>query len=173
MNYEPISILAESSALNMVGSVIIWLFIGIAAVIFFLVAKSKDPNESKKYNIESSSSLLTSEEIANNQFEPTKYREGYDSDEVDQFIDQVTQEMTRMEKENESLELKVSNPDSPSPSLSNPIVTPEGVVNQRFKPTKFRTGYDQDDVDDYLDRIVVALRSLTEENKRLRAQIEV
>jgi DivIVA domain-containing protein len=31
-------------------------------------------------------------------------------------------------------------------------LTPEDVVNKRFQPTKFREGYDQDEVDDFLDR---------------------
>ena len=39
-------------------------------------------------------------------------------------------------------------------------LTPEDVVNKRFNPTKFREGYDQDEVDDFLDEVVVALRAL-------------
>ena len=39
-------------------------------------------------------------------------------------------------------------------------LTPEDVVNKRFQPTKFREGYDQDEVDDFLDEIVVELRRL-------------
>ena len=34
-------------------------------------------------------------------------------------------------------------------------LTPEDVVNKRFQPTKFREGYDQDEVDDFLDEVVV------------------
>ena len=40
-------------------------------------------------------------------------------------------------------------------------LTPEDVVNKRFQPTKFREGYDQDEVDDFLDEVVVELRRLT------------
>ena len=39
-------------------------------------------------------------------------------------------------------------------------LTPEDVVNKRFQPTKFREGYDQDEVDDFLDEVVVELRRL-------------
>lgn len=46
-------------------------------------------------------------------------------------------------------------------------LTPEDVVNKRFQPTKFREGYDQDEVDDFLDEIVVELRRLTQENEEL------
>ncbi|MDK1360935.1 DivIVA domain-containing protein [Arthrobacter sp. zg-Y1219] len=50
-------------------------------------------------------------------------------------------------------------------------LTPEDVVNKRFQPTKFREGYDQDEVDDFLDEIVVELRRLTAENEDLRRQL--
>ena len=51
-------------------------------------------------------------------------------------------------------------------------LTPEDVVNKRFAQTKFREGYDQDEVDDFLDEVVVELRRLTAENEELRAQLE-
>lgn len=51
-------------------------------------------------------------------------------------------------------------------------LTPEDVVNKRFQPTKFREGYDQDEVDDFLDEIVVELRRLTQENEELRAKAD-
>ncbi|MFA9276532.1 MAG: DivIVA domain-containing protein, partial [Rhodoluna sp.] len=44
---------------------------------------------------------------------------------------------------------------------------PEDVVNKRFQQTKFREGYDQDEVDDFLDEIVVELRRLGAENDEL------
>jgi len=50
-------------------------------------------------------------------------------------------------------------------------LTPEDVVNKRFQPTKFREGYDQDAVDDFLDEIVVELRRLNQENEDLRQRL--
>lgn len=50
-------------------------------------------------------------------------------------------------------------------------LTPEDVVNKRFQPTKFREGYDQDEVDDFLDEIVVELRRLNQENDDLRRKL--
>ena len=47
-------------------------------------------------------------------------------------------------------------------------LTPEDVVNKRFQQTKFREGYDQDEVDDFLDEIVVELRRLLSENEEIR-----
>ena len=50
-------------------------------------------------------------------------------------------------------------------------LTPEDVVNKRFQPTKFREGYDQDEVDDFLDEIVVELRRLNQGNDELRRKV--
>lgn len=50
-------------------------------------------------------------------------------------------------------------------------LTPEDVVNKRFQPTKFREGYDQDEVDDFLDEIVLAMRRVTQENEDLRQRL--
>lgn len=50
-------------------------------------------------------------------------------------------------------------------------LTPEDVVNKRFQPTKFREGYDQDEVDDFLDEIVIEMRRLTQENDDLRQRL--
>lgn len=50
-------------------------------------------------------------------------------------------------------------------------LTPEDVVNKRFESTKFREGYDQDDVDDFLDEVVVELRRLNQENEELRQRL--
>lgn len=50
-------------------------------------------------------------------------------------------------------------------------LTAEDVVNKRFSATKFREGYDQDEVDDFLDEVVVELRRLGQENDELRQQL--
>ncbi len=50
-------------------------------------------------------------------------------------------------------------------------LTPEDVVNKRFQQTKFREGYDQDEVDDFLDEVVVELRRLNQENDELKQRL--
>jgi DivIVA domain-containing protein len=50
-------------------------------------------------------------------------------------------------------------------------LTPEDIVNKRFQSTKFREGYDQDEVDDFLDEVVVEMRRLTSENNELSKKI--
>jgi len=47
-------------------------------------------------------------------------------------------------------------------------LTPEDVVQKRFQQTKFREGYDQDEVDDFLDEVVVELRRLIQEKDEVQ-----
>jgi DivIVA domain-containing protein len=47
-------------------------------------------------------------------------------------------------------------------------LTPEDILAKRFQVTKFREGYDQDEVDDYLDEVVVELRRILGDNEELR-----
>lgn len=51
-------------------------------------------------------------------------------------------------------------------------LTPDDVVNQKFTITKFRDGYDLDQVDDFLDSIVEELRQHEKEKQELRDQVE-
>jgi DivIVA domain-containing protein len=50
-------------------------------------------------------------------------------------------------------------------------VTPEDIVNKRFQSTKFREGYDQDEVDDFLDEVVVEMRRVVAENDELAQKL--
>ena len=52
------------------------------------------------------------------------------------------------------------------------LLTADDVLNKKFQPTKFREGYDQDEVDDFLDEVVNTLRALDAENAELKAQLE-
>lgn len=51
-------------------------------------------------------------------------------------------------------------------------LTPEDVLNQRFTITKFRDGYDLEQVDDFLDDIVEELRRHEQEKSELQKQVE-
>jgi DivIVA domain-containing protein len=50
-------------------------------------------------------------------------------------------------------------------------LTPDDVVKKTFQPTKFREGYDQDEVDDFLDEVVGELRRLIAVSDDLREQL--
>lgn len=51
-------------------------------------------------------------------------------------------------------------------------LNPDDVVNKRFTITKFRDGYDLDQVDDFLDTIVEELRLHEQEKAVLQAEID-
>ncbi len=51
------------------------------------------------------------------------------------------------------------------------LLTADDVLNKKFQPTKFREGYDQDEVDDFLDEVVNTLRVGTGENEELKAKL--
>ena len=48
-------------------------------------------------------------------------------------------------------------------------MSPEDILSKRFLTTKFREGYDQDEVDDFLDEVVVEFRRVLSENQDLKA----
>lgn len=51
-------------------------------------------------------------------------------------------------------------------------LTPEDVLNQKFTITKFRDGYDLDQVDEFLDSIVEEIREREQQTAELRVQLE-
>ncbi|HST81623.1 MAG TPA: DivIVA domain-containing protein [Kineosporiaceae bacterium] len=83
---------------------------------------------------------LHADDVRNARFTITKWREGYNQDDVDDFLDRVESQ------------LRTGTQGSVEP------LTAEAVIAQRFGAAKFRPGYDQDEVDDFLDRIVTELR---------------
>jgi ribosomal protein L9 len=50
-------------------------------------------------------------------------------------------------------------------------LTPEDVLNKNFTPTQFRRGYDEREVDDFLDEVVAEMRRLVKESDELRDQL--
>ena len=51
------------------------------------------------------------------------------------------------------------------------LLTADDVLKKTFQTTKFREGYDQDEVDDFLDEIVNSLRVLQTENAELKTKV--
>lgn len=51
------------------------------------------------------------------------------------------------------------------------LLTADDVLNKTFQTTKFREGYDVEEVDDFLDLVLGTLRALYEENDGLKAQV--
>src|SRR5665648_669023 len=51
------------------------------------------------------------------------------------------------------------------------MLTADDVLNKKFQATKFREGYDQDEVDDFLDEVVNTLRAVSSENDDLKGKL--
>ena len=51
-------------------------------------------------------------------------------------------------------------------------LTAEDVLNKTFTQTQFRRGYDEREVDDFLDEVVAEMRRMVKENEDLRARVE-
>src|SRR6187402_750560 len=51
------------------------------------------------------------------------------------------------------------------------LLTAEDVLNKAFSKTKYREGFDQDEVDDFLDEVASTIASLTAERDQLAAQL--
>lgn len=88
--------------------------------------------------------MLSADDVLSTRFTATKFSEGYDQGDVDDFLDRVTR----------TLRAAQSGERAPA------AVTPQDVRNVRFQATKFREGYAQDEVDDFLDRVVETLANL-------------
>ena len=115
--------------------------------------------------------VITAEEVVAKRFQPTKVRVGYDQDEVDQFLDRAVQELQRLQAENEGLQRQQLDPLSLPVFMTDSLLTPDQVIQQRFQETKIRAGYTQDEVDDFLDKIVHGLRNWTARNEENRDRI--
>ncbi len=50
-------------------------------------------------------------------------------------------------------------------------LTPDDVVHKEFQHVRFKDGFDPEEVDDYLDEIVVEWRKTIEENTELKAKL--
>ena len=100
--------------------------------------------------------LLTSDDVLNVKFDSTRLREGYVQDEVDEFLDEVTTTMRGLE------ERLGAGPGATSGSHQETeiLLTSQDVRNIRFKTSKFREGYEQPDVDAFLDTIVETLEAM-------------
>ncbi|MDO4791689.1 MAG: DivIVA domain-containing protein [Buchananella hordeovulneris] len=51
------------------------------------------------------------------------------------------------------------------------LLTTDDVLHKRFLATKFREGYDQDEVDDFLDEVAETLRVVNAENEELKEKL--
>lgn len=173
MVFERLSLLADGGTENG-GYVTLWIsFIAVALLVFVLIKAFKPKRAAGEEGTTAESAkkwTITAEEVVLTRFRPTKFKEGYDQDQVDDLLDRVVQELRRLQEENESLGLTRANPRRGPVSVGDPIITPEQLTSQKFTATRLREGYSQADVDDFLAKVVAGLRERIAENKRLKGQ---
>ena len=68
--------------------------------------------------------LLTTEDVLNKKFQYVKFREGYDQDEVDEFLDEVVSTIYSLQMENQDLKEKLAAAERRVAELSNSDFTP-------------------------------------------------
>ena len=99
--------------------------------------------------------LLTADDVLNVKFEVSSFKEGYNQDEVDVFLDDVTTTMREFEER-----LGTSRESSgPSHRRTEILLTSEGVRNIRFSTTRW-SGYHIDQVDAFLAQVLASLEAL-------------
>ena len=104
---------------------------------------------------------MRSDELLNQQFRATKYNFGYDQREVDTFIDKAAATLKIYEASTVQ-----SDDQHPDVELAHPPITANLVRSVRFTPTHLSEGYDQRDVDDFLDRLALAFQNAEESKSR-------
>jgi len=96
--------------------------------------------------------VLTSQEVMNAKFSATRFSEGYEQDEIDEFLDEITETLRAWEK-------RTAAGASQSADAPSGMLTSQDVLNKKFSVGKFFEGYEQSEVDAFLDEIMRALRN--------------
>ena len=134
--------------------------------------------------------LITAEEIRNSRFRTTRMSPGYREDEVDDFLDVVAAELAgrglgqvvppplppRPGQNVPGHPMPPGLPGSPGAPGATPRMTPEDIRNSRFATTRLTTGYNEQEVDDFLDRaehtLGVLLQGRTDRATLTSAEVE-
>lgn len=102
--------------------------------------------------------------IRNARFSTTRLRPGYDEEEVDQFLEEITAaalELGRQVDRLRALLKAVRSPEDAAAAVAGleppPSLTPEQIRDKRFSPTRFRPGYAAEGVDAFLEQAAAEL----------------
>jgi DivIVA domain-containing protein len=109
--------------------------------------------------------LLTANDVRKKQFGTTRLRPGYDPEEVDAFLDEIAAALDRLAAERARLSGTRGGPSPQAPGS----LTSADVERKQFSTTRMRPGYEQKDVDDFLDLAAAELDRQIGENLDLRA----
>ena len=117
--------------------------------------------------------VLTPEEVANKQFTTTRLRPGYDEAEVDDFLDHVVVELRRLHQDIYALRAREATAARMASAArrrkDHSVLTADEVAHKQFTSTRLRPGYDEAEVDQFLDHVAAELRRLQQDVDALRA----
>jgi DivIVA domain-containing protein len=105
---------------------------------------------------------LTPGDVRNKQFSTTRLRPGYEEADVDAFLRRIEEQLRLLLDENECLRRG----DAPPPVRQ---LSPADMRSVVFRTVRLRPGYDEEDVDRFLDEAEAEIRRLIGENDALRA----
>jgi DivIVA domain-containing protein len=120
---------------------------------------------------------LTPTDVRNKHFSTTRNRPGYDEEDVDTFLDLVERELDLLIKENGELRAALARmvrgegTQSDIPPLPVRELRAADVHNVKFSTTRLRPGYDEEEVDAFLDDLEAEIERLLLENGQLRARL--
>ena len=97
--------------------------------------------------------ILTSNDVDNVRFTATQFREGYEQHQVDSFLEEIASTLRVLQARTDSTGYT-------SDVTGVKMLTADDVQNMKFQGTRFREGYEQDEVDRFLDHVVETLRYL-------------
>lgn len=97
--------------------------------------------------------ILTSNDVDNVRFTATQFREGYSQREVDRFLEKVANSLKVLQERADSSGYTPA-------SAHVEVLTVDDVQNVKFAATRLREGYEQDEVDRFLDHVVETMRYL-------------
>jgi DivIVA domain-containing protein len=116
--------------------------------------------------------------VRNKHFSTTRLRPGYDEGEVDAVLDELEAELDQLIQENEELRTGLAGllrsrqvPHSRLLEHRRPRWVPGYVRGRQFSTTRLRPGYDEGEVDAFLDELEVELGRLTQENEEFRTKL--
>src|SRR6476660_4660651 len=107
---------------------------------------------------------LTPEDVANKQFTSTRLKPGYDETEVDEFLDEVEAELTRLYRENDELRSKVAAAGRGAPDTAPAAVPTQAPAAVDPNPALAREN------DELRQKLAATQRQLTEAANRPAAQ---
>ena len=110
------------------------------------------------------SSVLTSQEVHQTRLPLVRFRPGYLKEEVDALMAQIADTLQALEARTAAGDSSTAPVPGAGPTASSypgvALLTAEDALNQKFQVTfKKGGGYDQDEVDEFLDEVVTTLQA--------------